>query len=479
MRDRYGIYAFEVFAAIVKEVDSMPFLCKSAMLLLTVINLLAPFIRTDLSSVEFAVVLIVLASSIVLMGKGFRTVTVTFFLLGLGLLLYFGQPFSVWVKGTNSMMNVISILFIMQMFSIPIEVGHYNTAMHDWLVKSYKGEAGLFLLITIVTHIVSSFLSFGTIPVMISLLEKTLKFSVTNYERFISTAISRSYALVVLWAPGAINLLLVVQATGVGWLDLFIPGLILSLIGIVTSYTIERILNSQAGRTTAMEPANGGNSNNTGNLAKAYHIILVVLSLIIGTIILAKIHVGSSTNQIMLAGLIVVVIWMAFFARQPDFKPVVKDYWEKRLLKALDLAPLFVSMGIFSTAMQYSGLFNFIQPVLQLIANAMGLWAIVLLPIIMILCAIAGIHPFISIVLFGQILTSIHLPVAPISVALCLALGGSISYIISPFAGITLTLAKFINCRTIDIALRWNWLYSLIYFVEGITFAYFWGRLWF
>jgi len=460
----------------VKEVDSVPFLCKSAMLLLTVINLLVPFIRIDISKLEFVVVITVLVSSVMLMGKVFKKVTLMFLFLGLTLLFYSGQPFTIWVMATNSMMNVISILFIMQMFSIPIEVGGYNVAIQYWLLKAHKGEAGLFLFATIVTHIVSSFLSFGTIPVMISLLEKTLKRNVSNYERFISTAISRSYALVVLWAPGAINLLLVVQATGVDWMELFIPGLILSLIGIVTSYVIERKLYLSAKQTIVGEYGNDSKLSDAPTRGKAYHIILVVLSLIAGMMIFATMNVGSSTNQIMLTGLIVVLTWSAFFVRRPNFKAALRAYWQNRLLKAVDLAPLFVSMGIFSTAVQQAGLFNLIQPTLQDIANAMGLWSMVLVPILMILCAIAGIHPFVSIVLFGQVLTTIQLPIAPVSIALCLALGGSISYIVSPFAGIVLTLAKFINCRTFDIALRWNWLYSLIFFIEGIVFAYVWGH---
>ncbi|MBP2637910.1 MAG: hypothetical protein H6Q72_3817 [Firmicutes bacterium] len=455
----------------------MPFICKSAMLLLTMLNLIAPFVLVDLSKLEFIVVIIVLTSGIVLMGKNFKRITLTFLFFGLLLLFYSSQPFSIWIQAANSMMNVICIIFIMQMFAIPIEIGDYNTAMQDWLLKSSRGEAGLFLLASIVTHLVSSFLSFGTIPVMISLLEKTLKHSVNNYDRFISTVISRSYALAVLWAPGAINLLLVVQATGVGWMELFIPGMILSLIGIVTSYSIEKKLNLSSKQVVVSTCGDKINLSNTSKKAKAYHVILAVVSLIVGTIFFAKLKIGASTNQIMLAGTIVVVGWIAYFVKQPGFKVTLREYWKSGLLKTVDLASLFVAMGIFSTAVQQSGVCELIQPELQVIVNGMGVWSMVLVPILMILCAIAGIHPFISIVLFGQVLTAIELPLAPISIALSLALGGSISYIISPFAGIVLTLAKFINCRTVDIALRWNGLYSLIIFIEGLIFAYAWGFL--
>ena len=133
-------------------------------------------------------------------------------------------------------------------------------------------------------------------------------------------------------------------------------------------------------------------------------------------------------------------------------------------------------MGLLATAVEKSGLLALIQPGLQDMANALGALAIIALPVLMILGAVLGIHPFISIVLFGHVFSTLALPIAPVSLALGLAIGGSISYIVSPFAGIVIPLAKFVKCRTVDIALRWNWIYSLVFFVEGIVFAYFWGQ---
>ncbi|QEM67511.1 hypothetical protein FO488_04695 [Geobacter sp. FeAm09] len=186
----------------------------------------------------------------------------------------------------------------------------------------------------------------------------------------------------------------------------------------------------------------------------------------------------SAANRITVAGAVVVLLWMAAYARQPVFRGTLAGYWEKDLLKIVDLAPLFISMGIFSTAIQQSGVLALIQPHLQAVVDALGPFAIVALPILMVACALVGIHPFISIVVFGQIISALHMPVPPISLALCLALGGTVSYIVSPFAGMILTLARFLNCRTVDVSLRWNWVFCAALFVEGTLFAYLWGRLW-
>ena len=447
---------------------------KIAMVFLAVLNLLKELVAVDLSAVSFGAALVVLISGIALMGKGFKKVTVVFLAVGIALLLYFNQPLGVWISGVNYLTNVISILVIMQLFSIPIEVGKYSEAARYWLTKSFNREAGLFLFATSLTHVFASFLLFGTIPVMVSLLGQTLKSSVTNYERFMAAAVARGYSLVVLWAPGAINLLLVVQATGVSWVELFIPGLILSIIGIFTSWLME----AKLVLSTNPIPANlevAQTENNATACRKACHIILVVISLVVITVGLGKINIGTGSSRIMLAGLVVVFVWLAAFIKRPEFKGTLQNYWRSGLLKAGDLAPLFIAMGLLSTAVEKSGLLIIIQPGLQSIANSLGVFSMAILPLLMILCAIAGIHPFISIVLCGRILTALNLPIAPVTLGLCLGLGGSISYIASPFAGIVLTLAKFINCRTVDIALRWNLTFGIVFFIEGIIFAYLWG----
>jgi hypothetical protein len=107
----------------------------------------------------------------------------------------------------------------------------------------------------------------------------------------------------------------------------------------------------------------------------------------------------------------------------------------------------------------------------------MGVFSIVMLPLIIIVASLIGIHPFISIIMVGQVLTSLQLPVAPVTVALCLALGGSVSYAASPFAGVIFTLAKYADCSPRNIAFKWNWRFCSILFVEGILFAYLWGRI--
>lgn len=451
----------------------MKLIFKIAVWVLVGLHLIKPFVLGDLAQVIGICAVIVLVSGLTLMGKSYRKATLTFLMSGLLMLIFFGQPLIVWLTAPGAMTNVIAILVMMQIFSIPIQVGRYNSAVRYWLNRCFKSQRGLFLFTTAATHVFTSFLMFGAIPVMVSLMEETLKGQVPHYARFMAKATSRGYALASLWAPGAINLFLVVQATGVSWSQVFVPGIVLSLLGVLLSYLLEkkRLLKLQAEQFYVTLADDGINER-----GKVLHIILVVFGLIFFTLLLDKMHVGNSSGRILLAGFIVGGGWLAVFVGQPVLKAAIGDYWENGIIKAGDLAPFFIAMGIFSTALEMSGLLGMVQAEMQGVASWLGIYSLIIIPLLIIGAAILAIHPFITIVMFGKILTILELPFSPVTIALCLALGGSISYMVSPFAGVIMTIGKFVGAKASDVALTWNLRFSLFYFALGICFAYFWGQ---
>lgn len=454
----------------------MKLLCKIVLLALAGLHLIKPFVHTDISSAIFITAIVVLFSGMTMMGKGFFKATLAFLFMGIAMLLYYGQPLPIWIAAVNSMTNVIAILVVMQTFSMPIKIGEYNISIQYWLRKSFKGEGPLFLFTTSATHVFTSFLMFGAIPVMISLMEHTLKESVDNYKRFMAAAVSRGYALASLWAPGAINLFLVIQATGVNWSAVFVPGMVLSLIGIVISYSLETKLYLKAAPAKPAVPGAQAMVAEKQDGRRVVHILLVVVGLIALTLLFDLLHIGATYNRIILAGLIVILAWLSWLSREVDIKAAVTSYWQEGILKTADLAPFFIALGIFSTALEHSGIMVILQTALQQVAGALGIFSIVLIPLLIIIAAVLGLHPFMTIVMFGKILTLLSLPVTSLTLALCLAVGGSISYMVSPFAGLILTLAKMIDAKAEDVAIRWNWQFCLVYFFVGIIFAYYWGQ---
>ncbi|QGG49427.1 hypothetical protein [Heliorestis convoluta] len=449
-------------------------ICKIALFALAGMHLAKPFVGVDLTIPLFVVTVLVFITGIQIMDKGFRLITFIFLGIGILLLFWYDHSFITWAQAANSLTNVVAIVAIMQLFAIPITIGEYDKAIRYWISRSSQGEKGLFLLTTTGTHFLTSLLMFGSIPVMISILGNTLKNCVSHYQKFIATATSRGYGLAALWAPGAINLFLVMQATGVAWSSIVLPGLLLAFIGIFLSYFLEKKL-SFASNNEAPIQIDQGNLPRREARNKIVHLIVVLASLIAFVVLFDQRNIGAATNRVMLAVALVTLLWTILHLSKPSFSETLRNYWNKDALKTIDLAPFLIAMGLFSGALEQSGFMIILQYTLQSYVNGLGLSAVAVIPLAIIATSLVGIHPFITIVMFGKILTPIELPFSDISLALCLALGGSISYIISPFAGVTIAIAKYLDSSIRDVSIRWNWLFVLLYFIVGVLFAYYWG----
>jgi hypothetical protein len=179
----------------------------------------------------------------------------------------------------------------------------------------------------------------------------------------------------------------------------------------------------------------------------------------------------------MIAGLAVSILWTILIYDSKEFKIAAREYWDDGILKVRDMAPFFIAIGFFSGALEGSGVLSQIAPTVQSSMQWLGIGAIIVIPIIVIAISLLGLHPFITIVFLGKIMSLAQIPVPPLTLALSLELGGAISYAVSPFAGIIMSLARYTGAKASDIALRWNWKFSIAFLIVGIGFSLLWGFL--
>lgn len=445
-------------------------LCKYALLMVTCLHIFHIFIPIHPKLLAFFTLCVFLLG-LPSQKKGFRSITLFFLFFGLAILGYYELPFAIWIQSFNSMTNIIAILVVMQLFTLPIEVGEYAKIVEYWLKKLFTQESSLYFFAMIVTNLFSSFLLFGTVPVMVALFNKALKNSVSEHQRFLATAIMRGYTLVLFWAPGAVMILLVMQITHITWSQIFLPGLFLSILGMTTSYLLEHFLGFNQ-PITQQQTAPLSLSSSTA-ISKSLHIIGVVLSLI-GMITFLEAHsIGSSTGRILIAGSVISLGWIFYYRKHPHLKETIHQYWDHGIHQATDFSVFFIAVGLFAGAVDHSGVLELIRPFLQESVNHMGIFALVIIPVVFIIIAILGIHPFVLIVMLGKIFLAISLPLSHLGIAMILMLSSAIAFIISPFAGMSLMTAKFLHVTPFDVSIRWNLLFCSIFLVEGLVFSYF------
>lgn len=452
--------------------------CRSILILITLVYLVTPFVPFNFNIILFILGLAILLLAFPVMGKTTKYTVVSFLIASILIVVLLRKPFSVFIAGTSYMLYIAGILVIMKLFNIPIQLGNYGCTIESLLQKYFGKDQHLFLFTTALSNLFSIFLLYGTIPITLSLMGDILRKRIKNFEHFVSTSVGRGYAFMVMWSPCSITVLLVLKVTEIEWSQFFLPGLMLCALGIISSYFIEgrRLFAESAivfneggcqGEPADVRKTAGVHGQNpSGNIVD---IILVVMGMIIVIYLLEKYFLFPAYYCVMLSGLFVFSGWMLKFMKNKALKASLKTYW-LGMSKEVDLIALFVVFGIFAKAVESIGLADSLYYSLHV--EQFGFLIIVLIPLIIILLSLLGVNAAISVVIVGQLFAPAHVFLPKIAIALALVFGSSLSFMLSPFAGMILTMSNYIDRRPGEISLKWNSLFTAIFFVEGLLFIY-------
>lgn len=464
--NRKNSKAGELLRQYIKMIETI---CKFAILVCSGLLILGPLLPIDLSLLTGIIGIIILLSSMPELGNSSKKSVYVFLALSFLIFVRYKLSFVDFINGVNSMLSIAALVTVMQVFNIPLKVGNYDKVLEKYLQMKYKKETSLYIFLNLITHVIGSFMLFGSIPMLFTIFNKPLKKMVHDPKRFLATALGRSFSLVTLWAPGTVNVILALEVTGAKWLQVLLPAVVLAFLGLVTSVLLETKLYL---KDYPVQTANIITAEDNMEDKKKIGTLIIVAAAIIAIIVaLENLHILTSTTRVIAAGLVVALIWIMFYSGNPGLPLAFQSYWGKFIFISRDLAALFISMGIFAEAVYQAGLISYLHAGLNYSVGILGQYSFLLIPPILIVLSLVGIHPFISILLIGKMLvSSIQLPDNEVYIALSFLLGGVVSFVLSPFAGNVLTLSRMTDCTPEEVGYKWNGLFSLLFLLEGYAF---------
>lgn len=297
-------------------------ICVALIVIIALLQMISLFKIFDFQYLIALCGMLIVFLGIKIMSNNFRKMVRVFLFLGILLNVYTQQSLAAWVNGINYMLNIAAILVIMQLFVIPIKIGNYAAHFNHLLLKVFDNERTIYFFSSVIVSMFSTFLLFGTIPVMIFLLGEPLKKIVGDYDKFMSTALTRGYAVSVMWAPGAVNILLVMNTTKTKWIDIFPIGFSLSVLGLLLSYFLQKKYLSKAPMRQyaccCETTAESAKMSDKAALKKIVNIIFLVILLIVMIFCFDAAGIGNNTSRVMLAGLLLVSGWLWLLRDEKD-----------------------------------------------------------------------------------------------------------------------------------------------------------------
>lgn len=444
------------------------FLC--LLVILVLLNVFCP----NIAQVQLAIIaVIIMILGFHHLGIAFKCATGIFFLLGL--ILVFANGFNLYklADGVNSMTSLIALLIVMQLFTVPINIGNYQESIANLINSKLSSNKALFNFTMLVTFLLSSILSMGTVPIVYSILGSTLKERLgNNYHHFSSIAISRAFTLGTLWAPGAATIFLISTITKVPLQKIFLPSLVLGILGLVLSYLFSK--NKPFMLSDLHTVKKQQTQNDSQDLWKVGQILIAIVILLTTAFTLIELKIGEAMTDVAIAGLAVVLVWILLLQKNSiahnKTKTAFQNYYNKGIINGGSLASFFVAIGLFSHAFGQSPISKMIGNTISPFIASLSWDALILIPILVVALSIIGIHPLASVTLLGQILVGIHLPFSILAIALALNIGSVLAYMTSPFAGIVVVLVNIIHEKPMTVSLRWNGRYCIALLVLAVIF---------
>lgn len=506
----------------------------TALMMLLVIYVTGAFTGKNMGGLSAAAGTAVIVLNLPFMGKTFRTPAVVFTVIGAAVLTVGHAPLSQWIYGINSMMKTVVILIAVQTLSLAINVGNYETAVSDVLNTDIRSTSLLFIILLFLSHLLAGVMSLGSVVVIIAAVYPAVRGRLQNEKSFIAEAITIGYCTLFLWAPGTVTVLMSMQVFDLSWSEYFLPAILLAglglLLGCIAGYIKYRKL--KFGQTAVQCTADSsacvhGNVDNdaadsdtvicadsndhtirtytknvdakkTQNMDKAcdlnadiaaedrsilcdhrekstarYRICELALVLIVtvaGISLLEKTGFSNAAGRMTVVSLIVSAAWLLLLRRRIDISGIPRLWWNSKLPGNNDLYTFFIAMGLFSGAISYLGADSMLTGIGAAYGDMIGKTIILLLPLAVIALSVIGIHPFVSVIMLGQAVNAMSLGVSGLQLGLSMSLGCCLSYMISPFAGLILTMSDALKIKPAEICFKINLKFALLYYAAAVIF---------
>lgn len=274
-----------------------------------------------------------------------------------------------------------------------------------------------------------------------------------------ASSVSWCYCTLFLWAPGTVTVLMSMQIFGLSWQSYFPPAFALSTLGLALGVGISFL--RFHGQTLL------GNHPPAAPAAwkQVKRLILILIVIVAAITILERLGFSTSTGRLLITILIVAAVWLLAQGRVPEMPSVFQLWWQDYLPRNQDLSAFFLSMGVFSAAIQYSGFAVRLTDFCAARQDLLGSLVLPLLPMSIVAFSLVGLHPFVSVLMVGPILAEMILPVSSLQLGLAMSLGCCLSYMLSPFAGLILTLSQELRESPARICLRANLPFAIPYYL--------------
>jgi hypothetical protein len=434
----------------------------TALFIVFVVETLTGF--KELEVLEGILALLCLVISLPAARTMFKVISLIFLAAGIAFAVWGQITLSVFFEYMGSNVTLFSLLFVLPFINRTIVIGGYARHLSRWLNVQADHLGKLHVRATVVSYVLSLFLFLASIPLVHSVLNKHLQGQETDIRnRFMSTSILRGYGAVAVWSPVEPLVAMAVILTGASYVALLPFLLLVSLLIVV----IAGIWGTLQFRSIPLD-ASVQNSEGKRPAPVKFLSLFAGLTLLIASAYLLQTLLSITFFEAMtLLVMPFAAVWALVLGRFKRFASATRLQWKPGLADLPNLNVLFLSFGLFNKTITETPLLSILSEPVQAIAE----WPVLLYLVVMAagtIFPVVGIHPFVTMGLFGVVLQPVLGQLNPVSVAVVLISSCVTSSVIGAFSTTLSMTSGLLNINPYRIT-WWNCGFAAVFGLSGVA----------
>lgn len=404
--------------------------------------------------------------------------------LGLGVLLLWtsGSQWQNYILAFGPMLDLLTMFTLIPILGIPIKIGRYGEGIQAIIQKKVKTSGHLYMMTSGISYFFSIFMNLATLPMTYYSIRPALaSFPVRNKERFMSRAISRGFAMPLLWAPVTPIVGIVITMTGVSWGSILPYVIPLSVLGL----GLDWFIGSRKSQTMAI-PHPGESVHETaaalepGYAGRPGRVFQILVAIAIFNLIVSLAETQFSLPFLILVSLIVIPFafsWSLFLKKGKEFGHQLIEHLQTFSISMKDQFFIFLSTGFFISAINFS---NFNENLYGWIAAFIDVAGVevflIILPLIPLGLAFLGLHPAVSLALMIEGVNPDTIGISPHILTVAMLSGAVSSFLVGPYNATLGLMSNIIKVNSYKVS-NWNIPFAAVYVACVMLYLFLLERL--
>jgi hypothetical protein len=406
-----------------------------------------------------------------------------FLAFGAVLLWTSGSDWQQYILAFGPMLDLLTMFTLIPILGIPIKLGRYGEGIQAIIQNRVKTSGHLYMMTSGISYFFSIFMNLATLPMTYYSIRPTLgSFPVRNKERFMSRAISRGFAMPLIWAPVTPIVGIVITMTGVSWVSILPYVIPLSILGLAMDWFIgsrqsQPMKLPQPGEVSVHETAAALEAGYAGRPGRVFQILIAIA---IFNVLVSLAETQLSLPFLILVSLIVIPFafsWSLILKKGKKFGEQLAEHFNTFALSMKDQFFIFLSTGFFISAMNLSNANEVLYDWIAAFINVAGVeFFLIILPLIPLGLAFLGLHPAVSLALMIEGVNPAAIGISPHILTVAMLSGAVSAFLVGPYNATLGLMSNIIKVDSYKVS-NWNIPFAAVYVACVMIYLFLLERL--